>query len=146
MKNPSMDPLSEVCLLVNSYQVTLPSPGNIFVDQQSLEDFLSVQQNGGKTKREKSPRIVSEGFHLENIRVLGAPLTEIKRKIGQIIRKLNGKWSCSECGKEANTKQNTERHIESHIKDVEFGCDLCQKKMKSTMGARYHALKCKISG
>ena len=144
-KPPSMDPISEVCLLVNSYQVTLPTPGDIFVDQKTLDEFLSVQENGRKTKRQKSARVSSEGFHLENIRVLGTPLTEIKRKIGQMIRKLNGKWSCSQCGKETNTKQNTERHIESHIKDMEFGCNLCQKRLKSTQGARYHALKCKIN-
>ena len=140
-----MDPIREVCLLVNSYQVTLPipDPGDIFVDQKSLEDFLAVQDgNEGKTQRQKSPN--KKGFQLENIRVLGIPLTEIKRKIGQIIRKLNGKWSCSQCGKETNSRQNTERHIESHIKDMEFGCNLCQKRLKSTQTARYHALKCKM--
>ena len=142
-----MDPIRKVCLLVNSYQVTLPIPDSddIFIDQKSLEDFLAVQEgNEGETQWQKSPG--KKGFLLENIRVLGAPLTEIKRKISQIIRKMNGKWSCSQCGKEAASRQNTERHIESHIKDMEFGCDLCQKKMRSTMGARYHALKCRISG
>ena len=82
-----MDPFMEVCLLVNSYQVSLPipEPDDIFVDQQSLEDFLSVE--GRTTRRQKSPRATTEGFRLENMRVLGISLTEIKRKISKIIRK-----------------------------------------------------------
>ena len=137
-----MDPMSEVCLLVDSYQVTLPipDPGDIFVDQESLQDFLNISE--GKTKGQKSPK--KKGFVMENIRVLGLPLAEIKLKISQIIRKLNGKWSCSQCGKETNSKQNTESHIESHIKDKQFACNLCQKRLKSTQTARIHALKCKI--
>ena len=142
-----MEPISEVCLLVNSYQVALPipDPADIFADQQSLDDFLSAQErNEAKPRRQKSPRGASGGFQLENIRVMGIPLEEIKRKIALIIRKLNGKWSCSQCGKETNTKQNTERHIESHIQDMEFACELCQKRLRTTQAARSHALKCKL--
>ena len=136
-----MDPVKEVCLLVNTYEVTLPCEGDIFIDQTSLDSFLNLTQNEVKNGRTKSPPGDSKRSWLERITVLGLPLTEIKRKVSEIIRKIDGKWSCTECGKVANTKQNTEHHIESHIRGTEFLCNLCQKKLRSTQSARYHACK-----
>ena len=135
------DPVSEVCLLVNTYHVTLPYHADLFIDQQALDDFLSVSQD--PVKSGKKGRISPGDSKMENLSVVGLPLVEIRRRVAEINRKINGKWSCTQCGKESSTKQNSELHIETHIQGVEFLCNLCNKKLRSTSGAKHHVLKCK---
>ena len=147
LRRMRFDPISEVCLLVNTYEVTLPYQGDIFIDQQSLNHFLHVSQNGvksGKKERRSSGQCKSSG--MENITVVGIPVKEIRRQVDLINRKLEGRWGCSQCGKEARTKQNSEHHIETHIRGVEFLCNLCNKRLRSTSSAKYHVCKRRESG
>ena len=147
LRRMRFDPISEVCLLVNTYEVTLPYQGDIFIDQQSLDHFLHVSQNGVKSdKRVRGSPGQSKSFPMENITVLGIPVKEIRRQVDMINRKLEGRWRCSQCGKEARTKQNSEHHIETHIRGVEFICNLCNKRLRSTSSAKYHVCKRRESG
>ena len=138
------DPVSEVCLLVNTYNVTLPYHDDLFIDQQTLDDFLSVSRD--PVKSVKKVRSSPGESKMEKLSVVGLPLAEIRRRVAEINRKINGKWSCTLCGKEAATKQNSEIHIETHIQGVEFLCNLCNKKLRSTSGAKYHKCKRRETG
>jgi hypothetical protein len=70
---------------------------------------------------------------------------DLDAKILNMMEKIDGAWTCKECGKyDGKFKNNIKKHIEnSHIEGASHPCKRCGKKFRSRFKVRRHALHCK---
>ena len=59
-------------------------------------------------------------------------ISEVDEQVEQnIVRNLDGKYSCKICGKSMNHKTNMKKHIETHLEGLCFKCPMCEKNFRS---------------
>ena len=64
---------------------------------------------------------------------------ELDEQIYSMMLKVEGKWSCTACGKIANQKSNMTQHIEAnHIEGVTHTCNHCGKTSRSKNALNVH--------
>ena len=80
---------------------------------------------------------VNTDINLENI-------SEINEQIEQnIIKNLDGTYSCQVCGKNSVKKiSHIKNHIETHLEGLCFNCPLCEKTFRSRHSLASHKSKC----
>ena len=68
---------------------------------------------------------------------------ELEQKIEELTVKIDGVYTCGNCGKTAKDKTHLTRHIETHIEGIEYNCAHCGKVCRSRNSlishvGRYH--------
>jgi len=63
--------------------------------------------------------------------------SEIKSKISEMLRKVDGNLTCTMCGKVGRDVRNMRRHAETHIDGLSYPCNICDKTFRNK-----HQLQC----
>ena len=75
---------------------------------------------------------VSKDINPENI-------SEVNEQIEQnIIKNLDGMFSCKICGQTSKKTTNIRNHIETHIEGLSFNCPMCEKTFRSRPSLLMH--------
>ena len=59
--------------------------------------------------------------------------------VKNIVRNLDGTYSCTVCGKNKNHKNDMRKHIETHIEGLRFNCPMCEKMLRSRYSLANHS-------
>ena len=62
----------------------------------------------------------------------------IIQKIEELTVKIDGVYTCGNCGKTAKDKTHLTRHVETHIEGLEYNCQHCGKVCRSRNGLTAH--------
>ena len=52
-------------------------------------------------------------------------LSEVNRKIEELMERIDWMWNCKLCGKSSKRKQDLQKHVETHIEGLSFPCLAC---------------------
>ena len=52
-------------------------------------------------------------------------LSEVNRKIEELMERIDWMWICKLCGKSSKRKQDLQKHVETHIEGLSFPCLAC---------------------
>ena len=64
---------------------------------------------------------------------------QLSETIKSMLEKIDGIWSCTQCGKKNKDKSNMNKHIEAkHIDGVSHSCDQCEKQFRSKSSLYNH--------
>ena len=64
--------------------------------------------------------------------------SELEQKIEELTTKIEGVYTCRNCGKTAKDKTHLTIHIETHIEGLEFNCTHCGKVCRSRNSLTKH--------
>ena len=69
-------------------------------------------------------------------------ISEVEEHVEQnIIRNLDGTYSCKICGKSSGKKiSNMKNHIETHLEGLSFDCPMCEKTFRSRNSLAHHKI------
>ena len=105
--------------------------------ESSDESYLVDVDDVEKSKNSKTPRRKSTG---RSMTPAGGSLTtpELEQKIEELTVKIDGVYTCGNCGKTAKDKTHLTRHVETHIEGLEYNCQHCGKVCRSRNGLTAH--------
>ena len=63
---------------------------------------------------------------------------EIREKINSMYQKIDGIWTCNECGQTSN--KNIRLHVETHLEGLSYPCNLCQQEFRSKNSLYCHTM------
>ena len=92
--------------------------------RQKIQFTRSILENGGR-----------------NYDVTGLTSEEISAKIRSMYQKIDGVWTCNECGKISNNKTTSgdiRLHVETHLDGLCYSCNLCHKEFRSKNAFKCH--------
>ena len=116
------------------FNIKAKKPNNFSTD--SYDDFKSdvveEVENCQTQKRKATSRIlVQTGDTVVN-------MAELEQKIEEMTGKIEGVYTCRNCGKTARDKTELTRHIETHIEGLEYSCSRCNKTCRSRVALSMH--------
>jgi len=62
----------------------------------------------------------------------------IMEKLDNMMIKIDGLWTCNQCGKSSKLKGDIRRHVETHSEGLFFPCPLCDKSYKTRQTRQNH--------
>ena len=64
---------------------------------------------------------------------------EIGAKIQSMYQKIDGVWTCNECGKTTNKMSGDMRlHVETHLDGLCYTCNFCSQEFRSKNILKFH--------
>ena len=91
------------------------------------------------TPRQKREFTKSISENRPNYDVTGLNSEEISVKMKSMYQKIDGVWTCNECGKTSNGKSSDMRlHVETHLDGLCYSCNLCHKEFRSKNSFKFH--------
>ena len=101
---------------------------NSIYDESSDESYFDGDEEN--LKNSKTPERKLSGRTM--IPTGGSVSTpELAQKIEELTMKIDGVYTCRNCGKTAKDKTHLTRHIETHIEGLEYNCSHCGKVCRS---------------
>ena len=101
---------------------------NSIYDESSDESYFDGDEEN--LKNSKTPERNLSGRTM--IPTGGSSSTpELAQKIEELTMKIDGVYTCRNCGKTAKDKTHLTRHIETHIEGLEYNCLHCGKVCRS---------------
>jgi len=67
---------------------------------------------------------------------------DLERKLDSLIKKVDGVWSCSVCGKTNKKINKLKRHVEIHLEGVVHSCPDCGREFRTTNALQHHKPIC----
>ena len=104
-------------------------------DRHFQDEFTNLSYRT-KTKPEEHERVITK----VNTEINPENISEVDEQIKQnIIKNLDGTYSCQICGKHSGRKiQHCRNHIETHLEGLSFNCPLCGKTFRSRHSLAVH--------
>ena len=114
-------------------EIKAENENSIYNESSDESYFVDVQNDkNSKTPKRKATRgsMIPAGGSLSK--------TELEQKIEELTVKIEGVYTCRDCGKTAKDKTHLTRHIETHIEGLEYNCPHCGKVCRSKNGLTSH--------
>ena len=113
-------------------------PENVFKEEEKQENKqICRTENAIKPKRQNTRSVTSNNAPLYD--VTGMSDEEISAKIQSMYQKIDGVWSCNECGKTSNFKSSDMRlHVETHLDGLCYTCNICSQQFRSKALLKTH--------
>ena len=113
-----------------------------FFEESQDHQMVNINDNV-KTQRQRSQFTRSISKNGPNYDVTGMTFEEIGAKIKSMYQKIDGVWTCNECGKTSNNKSTDMRlHVETHLDGLCYTCNICQKEFRSKHLLKFHKKSC----
>ena len=94
--------------------------------ETDLQDFTKSYRK--QTKPDGLERMIAKA----STDVKPDNISAVDEQIEQnIIKNMDGTYSCSICGKTSGKKQHAQNHMETHLQGLSFNCPLCDKTYRS---------------
>merc|ERR1712129_362391 len=138
--------------------------GEVSINQDDLSEFLVVAEefevkgliNTEKPNQDEREVVKSENeLKLDdtdlNIKTCQNSLdqtnttdktVDLERKLDSLIKKVDGVWSCSVCGKTNKKINKLKRHVEIHLEGVTHSCPDCGREFRTTNALQRHKPIC----
>ena len=105
---------------------TYEEDNNIKLQEQQL---VTINDKAPRTKSQYIKSVSTNGPKLD---VTGMTTEEIGDKIKSMYQKVDGVWTCLQCGKTSNNKSSDIRlHVETHLDGLCYTCDQCSQEFRS---------------
>ena len=112
--------------------------------KEHKKEFLNVNNTDPKTYKIK-PESTEDIFQLDQQSIVSAnsgDFTEIDDKIYENMEKnTDGKYSCKICDRVMPLKTRMKEHVETHIDNLSFPCNICEKMFRSRHSLKVHISK-----
>ena len=113
-------------------------------DNFKEEDQIKLQEHRLVTINDKAPR--PRGQYIKSVSttgpkfdVTGMNAEEIGDKISSMYQKVEGVWTCLQCGRTSNNKSSDMRlHVETHLDGLCYTCDQCSQDFRSKQSLKDH--------
>ena len=108
---------------------------------KSQEQQMVNTNDNDQTPRTKSQFTRSISKNYQNFDVTGLTSEEISAKIRSMYQKIDGVWTCIECGKISNNKTTSgdiRLHVETHLDGLCYSCNLCHQEFRSKNAFKHH--------
>ena len=106
---------------------------------KSQEHLMVNTHEDVGTPRQKREFTKSISENRPNYDVTGLNSEEISVKMKSMYQKIDGVWTCNECGKTSNGKSSDMRlHVETHLDGLCYSCNLCHKEFRSKNSFKFH--------
>jgi len=114
-----------------------PENENNSFNESSDESYLVDVDDVENYKKFKTPKRKPTS---RTMTTAGGSVTtpELEQKIEELTVKIEGVYTCGNCGKTAKDKTHLTRHIETHIEGLEYNCPHCGKVCRSRNGLTSH--------
>lgn len=98
----------------------------------------AVIDNSGEVNRGQYSRPAETD--LTTIDVKSLTSEEIKAKVRELYKNINGCWTCMACVYISRNKldSNIKRHVETHLEGLSYSCNLCDKEYRSRNSLYQH--------
>ena len=63
---------------------------------------------------------------------------EIEAQTKELYQKVDGVWTCLQCGKTSNVHCNMKFHVETHMDGLCYPCNICSKEFRSKNTLNFH--------
>ena len=116
------------------------------IDYYKEEDHKQIREHQLVTNSDKAPRPrtqfvkpVSINANGPKFNVTGMTTEEIGDKIKSMYQKVDGVWTCLQCGRTSNNKSTDMRlHVETHLDGLCYTCDQCSQELRSKQSLKDH--------
>ena len=118
-----------------------PDEPDIKADHTEMEDSLNFSQPENmfikpspkrNFKKQDTPIAKSVGtFPISD-------MSEVDQKIEELAEKIDGVWTCKACGKTSQRRRDLGWHIETHLENLSFPCQQCDKTFRSSNTLNSH--------
>ena len=111
---------------------------NSIYNESSDESYVVDVDDVENFKKSKTPK--RKPTNSRTMIPAGGSFTtpELEQKIEKLTLKIDGVYTCGNCGKTAKDKTHLTRHIETHIEGLEYNCPHCGKVCRSRNGLTSH--------
>ena len=109
-------------------------------EHKELQEHQLVRTHN-KAPRPKSQPTRSISNNENKFDVTGMNSEEIGAKIKSMYQKIDGVWTCNECGKISNNKTTSgdiRLHVETHLDGLCYTCNICSMEFRSKNLLRHH--------
>ena len=65
-------------------------------------------------------------------------MSEVDQKIEELAERIDGVWTCKACGKTSQRRRDLGWHIETHLENLSFPCQQCDKTFRFTTSLIKH--------
>ena len=103
-------------------------------EDKKIESFPS-EPDYSDTKVVKTNHVRSG--HDEKVVTL-TDMTEVDKKIQQLMEKRDGTFHCKACDYSSNRSIHMKEHVEKHIDGISYPCQFCDKTLRSRNSFRRH--------
>ena len=108
---------------------------------KSHEQHMVNTNENDQTLKNKSQFTGSISKNGQNYDVTGLNSEEISEKIKSMYQKVDGFWTCNECGKISNNKTTSgdiRLHVETHLDGLCYTCNNCSREFRSKAILKTH--------
>ena len=113
----------------------------IKADDTEVEDSFNVSQ-AENTFIKPSPKIKKKAYDTQIVKSVGtipvSDMSEVDQKIEELAERIDGVWTCKACGKTSQRRRDLGWHIETHLENLSFPCQQCDKTFRSSNTLQSH--------
>ena len=126
--------------LLSSNQVEQDDQVEEVYSDQSFFDLhdenVDVKLSPKAQQRNRKETIISQVATVEKFPI--SDMNEVDQKIEELTQRIDGIWTCKACGKTTPRKQLLGWHIETHLENLSFPCQQCDKTFRSRNALKIH--------
>ena len=111
----------------------------IVMKADDVESNVSLAEN---TFTKPSPKIKKKTPDTQIAKSVGSfpisDMSEVDEKIEELAERIDGVWTCKACGKTSQRRRDLGWHIETHLENLSFPCQQCDKTFRLSNTLRIH--------
>ena len=105
-------------------------------------DNIEVEETPASTFiKPKIKRKATESFDTRVAKSVSSSvsdMSEVDQKIEELAERIDGVWTCKACGKTSQRRRDLGWHIETHLENLSFPCQQCDKTFRFTTSLIKH--------
>ena len=110
-------------------------------DNVESEDSLNVSL-AENTFTKPAPKMKKKAHDTQIVKSVEtfpvSDMSEVDQKIEELAERIDGVWTCKACGKTSQRRRDLGWHIETHLENLSFPCQQCDKIFRSSNSLNFH--------
>ena len=106
---------------------------NVWKEEDKQQNRIICRTDNSLAMKPKRQHTRSVSNNAPLYDVTGMSKEEIGAKIQSMYQKIDGVWSCNECGKTSSSKMSSDirLHVETHLDGLCYTCNICSQEFRS---------------